>query len=258
MTGIQQMFVGGAGAAKGTFNNPGESAQDILNSGQTASGWYYIKTSTMATPRQVYCNMTDNGGGWMLVGYNPSNVSGSPGLLFFNSWSAGQGTLNKLTCDINDLWFNAGSPQCTRTMRMANTSANQTPFLANMTIANYCVYASSAFQFPGTNVNIATSYTLNASNGINLTWYNLQGYTQMSGPIASNCPIDWIYNVGTGYYWTVCGPSNDQISTGRSGNGQGTGSWTNSTNNNIYGMKDVPFDVSGSTSNLESFAIYIK
>ena len=53
---------------KGTLQNPGVSAQDIYNSGQTASGWYYIKTSTMASPLQVYCNMTDESGGWMLIG----------------------------------------------------------------------------------------------------------------------------------------------------------------------------------------------
>jgi hypothetical protein len=56
---------------KGTLANPGVSAQDIYNSGQTSSGWYYIKTSTMGSARQVYCNMTDESGGWMLIAYTP-------------------------------------------------------------------------------------------------------------------------------------------------------------------------------------------
>jgi hypothetical protein len=60
-----------SGSGLGTLGDPGISAQAIYNAGQTTSGWYYIQTSSMVTARQVYCNMTDEGGGWMLIAYTP-------------------------------------------------------------------------------------------------------------------------------------------------------------------------------------------
>lgn len=248
-------FAGGSNA-KGTLANPGTSALDIYNSGLTVSGWYYIKTSTMASAKQVYCNMTDNGGGWMLVAYNPTNNTTGTPLPWY--WNAGEGSFpssGAMLASLNDLWFHNSSPQCTRMMRMGNSaSGNQIPLLANMTIANYAIYASGNFQFPITD---PASTTLNTNPAISLTWYNLKGYTAMTGPIASNAPIDWVYNVGNGYYWTPCGPSNNIISSGRSGNGCGTGSWTNSTSADLYGLADVAA-TAPSNATMYTFAVYVR
>lgn len=245
---------------KGTFANPGVSAQDILSSGQTVSDWYYIKTSTMSTPLQVYCNMTDNGGGWMLVGYHPSSSTSNNGNPIPVNWLNGNGTFpsgTAMTANLNDLWFNNGSPQCISAMRMGTTTTNQIPLLANMQIAYYVVYASGAFQFPSTGFSPA-SYTLNPANGISLTWYNLLGYTAMTGPLSSNAPIDWMYNAGSNYYYTICGPSSDVQPSGRSGSGNGTGSWTNSVNNNMYGLANVSTTTSSGSSTIQTYALYIR
>jgi hypothetical protein len=60
------------GSTLGTISNPAVSATQLYNAGVTTNGWYYIQTGTMTSSVQVYCNQTDNGGGWMLISYNPS------------------------------------------------------------------------------------------------------------------------------------------------------------------------------------------
>ena len=72
------------------------SAVELLQSGVTTDGWYYIQTSSMANPRLVYCNMTDEGGGWMLMNYNP-DLSVNYGNPYPNEWIGGEGTFDETT-----------------------------------------------------------------------------------------------------------------------------------------------------------------
>lgn len=244
-------------STKGTLTNPGTSAQDILNSGQTISGWYYIQTSTMASPRQVYCNMTDQGGGWMLISYNPTaSTTGSLGMLYPNAWVNGEGTLNRLSAKTMDLWFHNGTSQCTSVMKMATNTTSQVPLLANMTIANKVVYTNP------NNLNLTTDLTNFAAFVNNTpmagTWTGVKGHTFMSTSLSVNAPGDWMYNNGTSMYWTVCGPSTDLNSTGRSGNAQGTGSWMNRTSSDYYGLKDVAANTNSQSLGINSVAFYIK
>ena len=242
---------------RGTFGNPGVSAQDILNSGQTQSDWYYIQTSTMAQPKQVYCNMTDEGGGWMLIGYTPSynGATGgiSAGLGYPNTWQNGEGTLNKLRVSTMDLWFNNGSSQCTQVMKMANTAYGQVPLLANMQIANKVVYSNPSNLL----LSSVSTYPAFVNNTpMTGTWSPIKGHTLMTTSLAVNAPGDWIYQ--TGNWWTVCGPSTELQAQGRSGNAQGTGSWTNPTLNNLYGMSNVAASTNSLRTDIQSYAVYIK
>lgn len=244
-------------STKGTLENPGISAQDILDSGQTSSGWYYIQTSTMAQPKQVYCNMTDESGGWMLIGYTPSfnNTNGGLGLglSYPNTWQNGEGTFNRLRVSTMDLWYHNGSAQCTQVMKMATTTYNQTPLLENMTIANKVVYNN-----PG---NLSLSTVSNYPSFVNNTpmtgtWSPIKGHTLMSTSLSVNAPGDWIYQVGV--WWTTCGPSTQLSADGRSGNAQGTGSWTNPGNSNLYGMSNVAATTNSLRTDIQTYAVYIK
>jgi hypothetical protein len=55
----------------------------------------------MASARQIYCNMTDQGGGWMLMTYSPDNTT-SPGIPYPNQWLGGTGSFtSKVSIDID-------------------------------------------------------------------------------------------------------------------------------------------------------------
>jgi hypothetical protein len=242
----------------GTAINPAISAQAIYDSGQTTSGWYYIQTSTMGTARQVYCNMTDESGGWMLICYTPAytgaGVAGiTAGASYPNTWENGQGTFNRLRASTMDLWFHNGSVQCSQVLKMASTSNSQEPLLANMSIANKVIYNNPS------NLLLSTVSNYNAfvnNTPMTGTWYPVKGHTLMSTSLSVNAPGDWIYQATS--WWTVCGPSTELQAQGRSGNAQGTGSWTNPAVNTVYGMANTTAANNSNRSDINSYAVYIK
>ncbi|MCK6545954.1 IPT/TIG domain-containing protein [Myxococcota bacterium] len=59
-------------AALGSAGAPGTSCQDIYSSGTRADGRYFVSINGVST--LVYCDMTTNGGGWMLVLYAGGTV----------------------------------------------------------------------------------------------------------------------------------------------------------------------------------------
>lgn len=243
---------------RGTLENPGTSAQDIYDSGNTTSDWYYIQTSTMGSPLRVYCNMDDESGGWMLIAYTPefnnsTGVAGSAGLFYPNAWSNGQGTLNRLRVSTMDLWFHNGAAQCTSVLKMATTVVSQTPLLANMQIANKVIYNNPSNLLLSTISNYPAFVNNTPMTG---TWYPIKGHTVMTTPLVVNAPGDWIYAVNS--WWTVCGPSTDLQAQGRSANAQGTGSWTNPSTVSLYGMSNVAATTNSQRTDVKSYAVYIK
>jgi hypothetical protein len=250
-------FVNGVtiGGNLGTISNPAISAVQLYNSGVTTNGWYYIKTGMMTGSVQVYCNQTDNGGGWMLVSYNPSG-STQAGYPYPNedSGSLQNPSFIKHFRNAENLWFNvSGSAQCNSVMRMASTASVQ-PLLTNCSIAHSVTY---------TNPNVldisttASPNTLKLSTPLTGSWSPIKGYTLMTGSLNTQAPPDWLYD--TTAWWTVTTPTTDLTTVyGRSGNAFGNGGWTNRTTNSVYGLANVATGSNGITSNFNTLAVYIK
>lgn len=249
----------GSSSTLGTIGNPAVSAQAIYNSGQTTNGWYYIQTSNMGSPRQIYCNMTDQGGGWMLMSYNADNTTNA-GIPYPNQWLGGTGSFaSKVSIDARQVWYHNGTAQCTQVMKMASATASLTPLLANIVIANKVVYTNP------NNLRLTATFSSTTNNAVIVnntpmsgTWSGIKGHTLMTGSLNVNAPGDWVYALN-GPWWTVCGPSTAfPDSQGRSGNAQGSGSWTNVTINNIYGMADVAATSGSLRTDIKTYAVYIK
>jgi hypothetical protein len=250
-------FVNGVtiGGNLGTFSNPAISAVQLYNAGIRTDGWYYIKTGMMTGSVQVYCNQTDNGGGWMLVSYNPSG-STQVGYPYPNadSGSLQNPSFIKHFRNAENLWFNvSGSAQCNSVMRMASIASVQ-PHLSNCSIAHSVTY---------TNPNVldisttASPNTLKSSTPLTGSWSPIKGYTLMTGSLNTQAPPDWLYDTAT--WWTVTTPTTDLATPfGRSGNALGNGGWTNRLNNTVYGLANVASGSNGITSNFNTLAVYIK
>lgn len=252
-------FIGGSlsiGGTLGTQSNPAISAVQLYNAGIRTDGWYWIKTGLMTSSVQVYCNQTDNGGGWMLVSYNPSG-STQLGYPYPNgdSGSLQTGTFIKHYRNAENLWYSvSGSAQCNSVMRMAST-ASRTPHLVSCSIAHSVTYTNpNALDISTT----ASPNTLKLSAPLTGSWTALKGYTLMTGSLPVAAPCDWLYDQSN--WWTVAGPTNayPDAPYGRSGNALGTGGWTNRLSNQVYGLANVNTTTNAQTSNFNTLAVYIK
>lgn len=243
----------------GTASFPGTSAAQLKLYGVNTDGWYYIKTSTMASAKQVYCNMTDDGGGWMLVSYHPQASTSNDGVYYPNTWNGGEGSLTyKMSVNTMDLWYNNGTVQATSVMRMSNKSNAITPLLANITMASKIVYSNpSNLTLSVTNpVAIVNNTTMNG------TWSNLKGFTVNGGLTLAGAvvgPGDWLVTATD--YWQV----NNQIgSTGTNGRQlaplQGNTGLTrfSAAPSVIYGMQDIPSTTGASDATWGTYAVFIK
>ncbi len=245
------------GNTLGTIGNPAISATQLYNAGIQTSGWYYIQTGMMTSSVQVYCNQTDNGGGWMLVSYNPSG-STQLGYPYPNadSGSLSNPSFIKHYRNAENLWYStSGSAQCNSVMRMASTASVQ-PHLSNCSIAHQTVYNNPNVL----DIDTRATQILKLSAPLTGSWTALKGYTFMTAssyPIAAPC--DWLYD--TANWWTTNGPTNvyPDAPYGRSGNALGTGGWTNRNSNQVYGLLGTATTLqSANTTNFNTLAVYIK
>jgi len=239
-------FIGGSlsiGGTLGTQANPAISAVQLYNSGVRTNGWYWIKTGMMTSSVQVYCNQTDNGGGWMLISYNPSG-STQQGYLYPNTDTGSLQTTS----------FVKHSRNANSVMRMASTASVQ-PHLSNCSIAHQTVYNNPNALDISTTVS---PNTLKLSAPLTGSWTALKGYTFMTGSLPVAAPCDWLYD--TANWWTTNGPTNvyPDAPYGRNGNALGTGGWTNRTSNQVYGLANVTTLQSSNTSTFNTLAVYIK
>ena len=236
----------------GLENSPAPSAVALQEDGWSEDGWYWIQTSGMASARRVWCNLTDEGGGWMLIAYAPSfNTTGAR---YPNVWENGQGTLDRLAVDTMELWFHDGVPQCDTVLKMASTTADREPLLSQVEIANRVTYSNpESVDLPP---YVTAAYAGTTTGRLDGTWNPVKGHTQMAGPLTVDAPRDWIYSGSS--WWTVCGPATELTPDGRSGNAQGTGSWTNPTSSSVYGVADVAAGSNSQRTDVRTYAVLIR
>ncbi len=231
-------------------NNPGVSGVEIYNAGNTSNAWYWIRTSGMSQARQVWCNMTEQGGGWMLISYNGNKqnpTATSAGQWYPVAWSNGQGTLSgQFAANAMELWYHNSQAQCSSMMRIASVVANDTPTVANGYIAHRINYTTST-NFLGLTISsgLAGTGVLSASNVLmGATWTALKGYSSLSTH-TTRADSDWMYNTGAAFFWNPVLPING---TSRSGSGADIGGWMRTTAKDSWGLSNVPFGSSSSGS----------
>ena len=154
-----------------------------------------------------------------------------------------------------------------------NPTPNQVPLLTNMTSASKVVWnAPQNFVNPNvTGSGTTQTATMQYPTPQKLTgsWTPVKLFTIIATEMSTasvtsltvDCPPDWLYNDGTGFYWHPCGPSTDVGNAyGRASNGQGTGCWINvGTTSDFWGGKDVASTGSQNDNSLSNtFAVYIK
>jgi len=231
---------------------PATSAQAILIAGATTDGWYWIRTSSMPAAKRVYCNMTDDGGGWMLACYSPDHAG--TGSRYPNVWSGGQGALDRMSVDVRELWFHGDAAQCTSVLKMANDELDRAPTLAGMSFANRVTYTN-----PGglaLNDSGQDELTVSPTSVLSGTWTAVKGHTAMTGPLAITAPSDWIQSTN---YWNVCGASTDtQAANGRSTKAEGTYSATHRSLDPLYGMVNATASGATLSRTTKSYAVYIR
>ena len=245
-------------------NNPGVSGIDVYNAGNTSNGWYWIKTSKMAASRQVYCNMTDAGGGWMLVSYNGNKqISGTNltlrGQYYPVQWLGGQGTLSgQFSANVMDLWFNGASNQCSNLMRIASVTANAVPTVANGYIAHYVTYTTGASTLNlSTGSGVQSSGIFVGGTLMDARWSSLKGYVALSTHMTKADP-DWMYNTGLNFYWNPCLPIGGQVS--RNGSGNDIGGWMRTQDRDSWGLSNVAVNLTsgGNVFSGSTLAVFIK
>ncbi len=261
--GVSSSLLPAAGAAAsgtrtlGAELAPAPSALALLADGWDEDGWYWIQTSGMSAPRRVWCNLTDEGGGWMLICYSPDHRT--TGSRYPNLWQNGEGTLEQLTVDTMQLWFHDGAAQCDSVLRMASTASAVTPRLADMQMANRVTYSN-----PGELdlvPYVTSAYPATSTVALDGTWNAVKGHTVMTGPLTVNAPGDWI--TVDSFWWMVCGPSNDLQPDGRSNTDKGTGGWTYPLSaqvgdKSLYGLADVGPTIGSNRTDLRSYAVLIR
>lgn len=245
-------------------NNPGSNATHIRNAGNTADGWYWIQTSRMNQARQVYCNMTDAGGGWMLVSYNGNRqgpVAATRGQWYPVAWSNGDGFLRgQLSANAMDLWFHGNTNQCSNVLRMGLVSPDGVPTVSSSYAAHTVTYLTNANRLNlstgsgvagiGQFTNVTSTILMDAQ------WSALKGYSFLSTHM-TRANVDWMYTAGSNFFWTLCLASTNQ--TSRNGNGQDIGAWMRTRDRDMYGLSNVRIGAMGGPFAVAStVAIFIR
>ena len=176
--------------------------------GTTTDGWYWIKPTGWTTPRYVYCDMNSNGGGWMLMAWQSTQMP--------NYWAVGDAEYNS--------YSNGGATTIFQDVTASSSGGNQgNRFINNIVVnnRNACVFAYN------TSNDGNTFYFNTDSNSEYLPFFLRNTHSKNAASRNGNENLagnTWLKTCWTGY-----------STSGGSGAGQATGGTQISHGNERWG-----------------------
>jgi hypothetical protein len=155
-----------------------------------ATGWYWLQINGVAT--QVYIDMDYDGGGWVLVGTHPINVT-IPALTYAES------TTGLVQLGTSGFTVGAGDPKQYATW----SPLDRWRFIAQANAStNTVVYftAGSRVELGATGSHSRRSRWKWTGWGANYAW---QGANSLVNEVGGTTPGLWSYHIGNGYNWTT-------------------------------------------------------
>ena len=187
--------------------------------GTTTNGWYWIKPTGWTTPRYVYCDMNSNGGGWMLMAWQSTQMP--------NYWAVGDAEYNS--------YDNGGATTISQDVTTSSSGGNQ----GNRFINNIVTNNRNACVFAYNTSNSSNVYYFNAdSNAEYLPFFLRATHPKNSSGQNGNQNLSgntWLKTCRTNY-----------STSGGGGAGQGSGGTEITYGGANWGL--FPFNMSGNYS----------
>lgn len=226
-------------ATIGSINYPALSATEIFNNGITTSGYYYIKPPGFSgTAQNVYCDMTTNGGKWMLV-----------------SWASSSDATWRHVRDENTWWNdNGGCITITTDPTVSGAASLGQSFINSLVLAYRSIGLVACYRISGTTIN---NFYFNADE--NAEYLPVSQRQGSQG--GSTTTVNTINNARAGNTWfktcnsgySVVGQGGAGTATGGTSITKGTDGWGIFPFNMINGYAGnwgsaVDWTVSGNTA----------
>jgi hypothetical protein len=149
----------------------------VQNLSVTTSGYYWIQPTGFATARQVWCDMTNSGGGWMLMGF--TGTDNSTGSHVTDSYSGSAFNMGSTATSINS------------TSQSSGTAGNLGQSFINQLVTNGRSNGVALFRVDNTN----WYFTVNST----ASWLPVDSRRTVASANRTLTGNDWLKTCYTGY-----------------------------------------------------------